>query len=100
MPRSRSSSLESMTRLTTAWLSAEDAALVEHGVHQRGLAVVHVGDDGDVADVSGHRGHKLARIGCALVVDTAIVSARGYAIPGVLCKVVKVNGLHNFAMRN
>ena len=30
---------------------AEDAALVQHGVHQRGLAVVHVGDDGDVTDV-------------------------------------------------
>ena len=29
---------------------AEDAALVEHGVHQRGLAMVHVGDDGDVAN--------------------------------------------------
>ena len=29
---------------------AEDAALAEHGVHQRGLAVVDVGDDGDVAD--------------------------------------------------
>ena len=30
---------------------AEDAALLEHGVHQRGLAVVDVGDDGDVADI-------------------------------------------------
>jgi len=29
---------------------AEDAALTKHGVHKRGLAVVHVGDDGDVAD--------------------------------------------------
>ena len=28
----------------------EDAALVEHGVHQRGLAMVHVGDDSDVAN--------------------------------------------------
>ena len=28
-----------------------DAALLEHLVHQRGLAVVHVGDDGDVSQV-------------------------------------------------
>src|SRR6185437_2665457 len=30
---------------------AEDAALLEHGVHERGLAVVDVGDDGNVTDV-------------------------------------------------
>jgi len=29
---------------------AKSAALPEHGVNQRGLAVVHVGNDGDVAD--------------------------------------------------
>ena len=29
---------------------AEGAALAEHGVNQRGLAVVHVGDDGDIAN--------------------------------------------------
>ncbi len=29
---------------------AEGAALAKHGVNQRGLAVVHVGDDGDVAN--------------------------------------------------
>src|ERR1019366_1126154 len=29
---------------------AEGAALPEHGVHQRGLAVIHVGDNGDVAN--------------------------------------------------
>jgi hypothetical protein len=29
---------------------AESAALAEHGVYQRGLAVIHVGDDGDVAN--------------------------------------------------
>ena len=28
----------------------ENAALPEHGVHQRGLAVVHMRDDGDVAN--------------------------------------------------
>ena len=31
-------------------VGAEDAALVQHGVHQRGLAVVNVRDDGDVAN--------------------------------------------------
>ncbi len=30
---------------------AEDAALVEHGVHQRGFSVVHVCDDGDIANL-------------------------------------------------
>ena len=30
---------------------AEHAALVQHGVHQRGLAVVDVGDDGDIANL-------------------------------------------------
>ena len=32
-------------------VGAEDAALVQHRVDQRGLAVVDVGDDGDVADI-------------------------------------------------
>ena len=32
-------------------VGAEDAGLPEHGVDQRGLAVVDVGDDGDVSDV-------------------------------------------------
>ena len=36
--------------LDVHFVFAEDAALVEHGVHQRGLAVIHVGDDGDVAN--------------------------------------------------
>ena len=30
---------------------AEGAALPQHGVHERRLAVVDVGDDGDVAQV-------------------------------------------------
>ena len=30
---------------------AEHAALVEHGVHQRGFPVVHVSDDGDIANL-------------------------------------------------
>ena len=50
MPRSRSRSLESMTRSTTCFVGAECAALAQHGVHQGGLAVVDVGDDGDVAN--------------------------------------------------
>jgi hypothetical protein len=33
----------------------EDARLPEHGVHQGGLAMVHVGDDGDVANILLHR---------------------------------------------
>ena len=55
MPRSRSRSLESMTRSIDLLVGAEDAALVQHGVDQRGLAVVDVGDDGDVADVVAAR---------------------------------------------
>src|SRR5205085_12031912 len=30
---------------------AKDAALFEHGVHQRGLAMIHVRDDSDIANV-------------------------------------------------
>ena len=50
MPRSRSRSLESITRSTMGLVGAEGAALVQHGVHQSGLAVVDVRDDGDIAD--------------------------------------------------
>ena len=32
-------------------VGAEGAALAEHGVHQRGLAMIDVGDDGDIANV-------------------------------------------------
>ena len=32
-------------------VGAKGAALPQHGVHQRGLAVVDVGDDGDIANV-------------------------------------------------
>src|SRR5262249_1006292 len=35
---------------------AEDVGLLEQGIHQRGLAVVHVGDDGDVAQVGAAGG--------------------------------------------
>ncbi len=49
MPRSRSRSFESMTRSRHLLVGAEDAALAEQGVDERRLAVVDVGDDGDVA---------------------------------------------------
>ena len=32
-------------------VGAEDAALIEHGVDERGLAMIDVGDDGDVANI-------------------------------------------------
>ena len=35
-------------------VGAVGAGLAEHGIDQRGLAVVDVGDDGDVADSAGH----------------------------------------------
>ena len=38
------------------FVGAEDAALPEHRVHQRGLAVVDVGDDGEVAHVVSRLG--------------------------------------------
>ena len=38
---------------------AKDAALVQHGVHQRGLAMIHVGDDGDVTNCSSSVVHWL-----------------------------------------
>ena len=37
-------------------VAAEGAGLAEHGIDQGGLAVVDVGDDGDVADGAGHGG--------------------------------------------
>ena len=51
MPFSRSRSIESMHALDHVLVGAEDAGLPEHGVDQGGLAVVDVGDDGDVPDV-------------------------------------------------
>ena len=45
-------------------VGAEDAALAEHGVDEGGLAVVDVGDDGDVADGAGHGGAVLFLSGC------------------------------------
>ncbi len=51
MPRSRSWSLESMARSVVRLVGSEDAGLGQELVHQGGLAVVDVGDDGDVAKV-------------------------------------------------
>jgi hypothetical protein len=49
MPRSRSMSLESRMRSPLSLSLAELPALAEHLVDEGGLAVVDVGDDGDVA---------------------------------------------------
>ena len=51
MPFSRSRSVESMTRSATSWFSRNEPGLPEHRVDERRLAVVDVGDDGDVAQV-------------------------------------------------
>ena len=57
MPFSRSRSIESMTRSLTSGVGAERARLPEHGVDERRLAVVDVGDDRDVAQVLAGDGH-------------------------------------------
>ena len=51
MPFSRSRSIESITRSATTWLTRNDARLAQHRVDERRLAVVDVGDDGEVAQV-------------------------------------------------
>ena len=56
MPRSRSWSLESMTRSTSVLVGAEDAGGAQHGVDQGGLAVVDVGDEREVAKGCAHCG--------------------------------------------
>ncbi len=37
-------------------VGGEGAGLLQELIHERGLAVVHVGDDGDVAQGAGHGG--------------------------------------------
>ena len=49
IPRSRSSSLLSMISVPAASRVAEGLALLEQTVDERRLAVIDVGDDGDVA---------------------------------------------------
>ena len=46
--------------LTDGLVSAEGAGLAEESIDERGLAVVDVGDDGNVADVLGHDWRALA----------------------------------------
>jgi len=38
------------------FVGSEGSRLTEHGVHQRGLSVVNVGNDGDISNRLGHRG--------------------------------------------
>jgi hypothetical protein len=47
-------------------VGAECSALPQHGVHQGGLAVVHVGDDGEVSEL-GHEGSLSTRGAGALL---------------------------------
>jgi len=44
-----------MTRSATCWFLAEGMSLAQEEIHERGLAVVHVRNDGDVAEVSAFR---------------------------------------------
>jgi hypothetical protein len=44
-------------------MGAEDAALIQHGVYQGGLAVIDVGDDGDVANFRIAAFHEFTLIG-------------------------------------
>jgi hypothetical protein len=45
-----------MTRSTTTWLARKALRPGEHRVDERGLAVVDVGDDRDIAHVGADRG--------------------------------------------
>ena len=53
MPRSLSRSLRIHDAFGDALVLAERAGLLEQAVDERGLAVVDVGDDGDVAQFHG-----------------------------------------------
>ncbi len=53
MPRSFSRSLESITRSATRWFSRNEPDCLQQLVDQRGLAMVDVGDDRDVAHFHG-----------------------------------------------
>jgi hypothetical protein len=37
------------------FVGAENSALPQHGVHQRGFPMVYVGDDGDIANILTHK---------------------------------------------
>lgn len=51
MPRSRSMAPESITRLNRLLILVVNAALLEHLVNQRRLAVVNVGDNCNVTNI-------------------------------------------------
>ena len=57
MPRSRSRSLLSIIRSATCWCLANVPAWTQELVDERRLAVIDVGDDGDVAQGAGSDGH-------------------------------------------
>ena len=82
MPRSRSRSLESMHALDHLLVVAEDVGLAQHAVHQGGLAVVDVGDDGDVANVG-------PRLEPADVFDNRIGVALGHKIHLLFCSLMR-----------
>ena len=44
------------------FVGAEDAALIEHGIDEGGLAVIDVRDDGDVSNVGVAAGHVVFRV--------------------------------------
>ena len=70
MPRSRSKSPESITRSATASLARNTPLLPQQLVHQGGLAVVYVGNDGHVAQV-----FSLCHIDCHSFLHTSQKSA-------------------------
>ena len=51
MPRSRSRSLESMRALLHLLIVAHRAGLLQELIDQRGLAMVDMGNDGDITDI-------------------------------------------------
>ena len=61
MPRSRSRSLRVEDALAVELAVAELAALLQQAIDQRRLAVIDVGDDGDVADVGAAHGRQAGR---------------------------------------
>ena len=54
MPRSLSELVRVHDALGDGLVGAEGAGLAEHGVDEGGLAVVDVGDDGDVSNNGRH----------------------------------------------
>jgi hypothetical protein len=65
---------------------AEDAALPEHGIHQRGLAVVDVGDDGQIAQILTlfHRDPLYGRCQYSVPISPAPFQGTGRKMPSPL----------------